>query len=209
MCALAGAPIHAAVLADPVRFAAHPAALAVACGGGTLYRRIEDIAHCRGGVTVPSVVGMELMTEQAARSFEPTLDDRPCGRPVTTILLAAGLAAGLWLLAVPGLGVDLSVAEFPGGPVGDRTVGLGSVISSTIAAGLAGWGLLALLNRWTRGGSRVWTWIAVAVTVLSLGAPLTMAGSAVAALTLGVLHVVVGAVLVPGLTLPTGNETRR
>jgi hypothetical protein len=149
------------------------------------------------------------MTEQTTRSFKPAPDDRRRSRPVIAILLAAALAAGLWLLAVPGLGVDLSVAESPGGPVGERTVGLASVISSAIAAGLLGWGLLALLNRWTRRGSRVWTRIAVAVTVLSLGLPLTMAGSAFAALTLCALHVAVGAVLVPGLTLATRNQTRR
>lgn len=118
---------------------------------------------------------------------------------IVVLLLAATAAAALWMLAVPALGVDLTVTVGEG----TRTVGIGSVLVSTTAATLAGWATLTLFGRWTKG-RRVWAWGAVALASLSLVSPLTMAHSIGAAVTLVGMHLAVTAVVVPGLLLATG-----
>ena len=122
-------------------------------------------------------------------------------RVAAVIVLAATVAATSWTLAVPALGVDLAVGEGDG----SRTIGLVSVVVSTLVAALVGWAALVLLGRWSRG-RRTWAWAAATLTVLSLVSPLTMADSAAAALTLSAMHVAVAAVIVPGLLLATGSR---
>ena len=104
-------------------------------------------------------------------------------------------------IAGPVLGLDLEVTT------GDatRTVGIGSVLASTVVAAVAGWASLALLGRWTKGRT-VWTWGALVLASLSLVSPLTMASSAGAAVTLAAMHVTVAAVVVPGLRLAMGSR---
>jgi len=120
-------------------------------------------------------------------------------RALGVIGLATGLSAAVWVLAVPMLGVELDVADYPGGPVGARTVGLASVIVTSVVAGLAGWASLALLTRVTQRGRVIWTWLAAAVTAISAGAPMQLTGTASAAVSLVAMHLVVGTVLITGL----------
>ncbi|MFF5263480.1 DUF6069 family protein [Actinomadura viridis] len=122
------------------------------------------------------------------------------GRTARRALTAAGAAAAalaLWALAGPVAGVDLTVES--GGTA--RTVGAGAVIVSALVAGLAAWALLASLERFLRAPVRVWTAIAAVVLVLSLAGPFTSGAGTAGALVLGGLHLVVGAVLIPGLAL--------
>jgi hypothetical protein len=67
---------------------------------------------------------------------------------------------------------------------------------------LAGWGLLVLLRRLLpTSGSRVWTVIAAVVLLLSLTVPVTGTGVTVGdRVTLLALHIVVGLVVIVGLT---------
>lgn len=106
-------------------------------------------------------------------------------------------AVGVWALTVPVLGVELLVAS---GGAEPREVGVVAVASSSLAAALAGWGLLALLERRTTRSRPVWTMAALVVLVLSLFGPLAGVTTA-ATVTLTAMHVVVAGVLIPALTV--------
>ncbi|MFI1831386.1 DUF6069 family protein [Streptomyces sp. NPDC020412] len=101
----------------------------------------------------------------------------------------------VWLVADPILGRQLEIAN------GDETLEIGAVVVALVAllVALAGWGLLAALERFgVRRARAVWTGAALAVLALSV-LPLTgdMTGGTRAAL--GLIHLAVAAVLVPGL----------
>jgi hypothetical protein len=118
-------------------------------------------------------------------------------RARATAVAAAVLAAtAVWLLAVPLLGTELRVTQ-PGRP--PQQVGLPVVVATALAASVAGWGLLAVLERLTRRARTVWTIAAVVVLALSLIAPLSATTTPAARAVLVLLHLAVGAVLVPGL----------
>jgi uncharacterized protein DUF6069 len=113
-----------------------------------------------------------------------------------TVLAAALAGAVVWSLASPLAGVTLAARSGPGGAV--QQVGLTSVVLASLLAGLAGWALLAVLERFTRRVRAVWTSSALAVLAVSLGGPLS-ATSAAATAALFCLHIAVGAVLFAGL----------
>src|SRR6266540_1798002 len=96
-------------------------------------------------------------------------------RTRATAVLAAVLApAAIWLATVPLLGVDLQVAQPSGRAPAQITLPL--VLVTALAASLAGWGLLALLERLTRQAHAIWTATAVVTLVLSF-APLLAPGT--------------------------------
>ncbi|MFE0421444.1 DUF6069 family protein [Streptomyces sp. NPDC058953] len=117
-------------------------------------------------------------------------------------LWAAGLAVLgpvlVWLVADPVLGHRLRITQ------DDQTLDIGAVPVALVAllAGLAGWGLLAALERFgVRRARAIWTGVAVAVLLLSF-LPLTgdgMSGGTRTALAL--MHLAVAAALVPGLRM--------
>jgi hypothetical protein len=76
-------------------------------------------------------------------------------------------------------------------------IGAASVIAAVVIAGLAGWGLLAVLRRRSRNPRRTWTIVAVAVLALSLLGPLG-AVTLSAGLGLVSLHLVAGIALIVG-----------
>ncbi|GIG88654.1 DUF6069 family protein [Plantactinospora endophytica] len=94
-----------------------------------------------------------------------------------------------------GAGIDLAAG---GGDTLTR-VGPVAVAVTAVLAGLAGWGLLALLERFTSRGRLLWTVVAVLAFGVSLLGP---AGGvdADARLGLAALHLVTAAVLVVGLS---------
>ncbi|WP_433190592.1 DUF6069 family protein [Actinoallomurus sp. CA-150999] len=116
-------------------------------------------------------------------------------RLLLTAFGAPAAALVVWALAVPLAGTTLTVRA--GG--GTSTVGPVPVAVASLLAGLAGWALLAVLERSATRPRRIWTITAVAVLVLSLTGPLTGATGAGTALVLVLLHLVVGTVLVLGL----------
>ncbi|GAA3931120.1 hypothetical protein GCM10023085_10640 [Actinomadura viridis] len=128
----------------------------------------------------------------------PSLTGRGrAARRALTVAGAAAAALALWALAGPAAGIDLTVGS--GGTA--RTVGAGAVITSALVAGLAAWALLASMERFLRAPARVWTTIAAVVLVLSLAGPFTAGAGTAGTLVLGGLHLLVGAVLIPGLAL--------
>lgn len=122
---------------------------------------------------------------------------RTTRRRATAVGAAVLAPAAIWLVAVSLLGVDLRVAQPSGRPPAEITLPL--VLVTALAASLAGWGLLALLERLTRRASTIWTSTAVVALVVSFG-PLLGPGTATAArIVLVLLHLTVAAILIPAL----------
>ena len=119
-------------------------------------------------------------------------------------LCAAGGAAAAaiaWAVEVPLLGIRLTARC---GAMAPQTVVAGQVVGAALVAGLLGWLLLAALDRRaararTAHVSAVWTAVALAVLAVSLALPLAAATTTSTAVGLVVLHLVVGAVVIPGM----------
>jgi hypothetical protein len=125
----------------------------------------------------------------------PAVPDIKQGR--TRALCAAGgaLAAALaWVVEVPLLGIHL---DFRFGTGRIQTIAAGQVIGIALAASLLGWLLLALLERRTPHARTLWTTIALAALAASLTLPLAAATTASAAAGLIVMHLAVGAAVIP------------
>ena len=114
-------------------------------------------------------------------------------------LFAAGGAAAAavaWAVEVPLLGIRLTVRF---GAMAPQTVVAGQVVGAALVAGLLGWLLLAALDQRAARARTVWTAVALLVLAVSLALPLAAATTTSAAAGLVVLHLVVGAVVIPGL----------
>jgi len=114
-------------------------------------------------------------------------------------LSAAGgaLAATLaWIVEVPLLGIHLDV-RFGAGHI--QTITIGQVIGVAVAASLLGWLLLALLERRTPRARSLWITVALAALAASLALPLAFASTTSAVAGLIVMHLTVGAVVIPAL----------
>ncbi len=105
-------------------------------------------------------------------------------------------AVAVWAVAVPLSGTHLLIRFGSGAAQG---VGIDYVIGASLAASLAGWGLLALLERRTARARRIWTGIAFVVVVLSLSLPLIAGTTMSSKVALALMHVAVAAVLIPAM----------
>src|SRR5580704_17117528 len=128
-------------------------------------------------------------------------------------LSAAGgaLAAALaWIVEVPLLGTHLNVRFGSGhmqtGAGHIQTITIGQVIGVAVAASLFGWLLLALLERRTPRARRLWTVTAVAALAASLALPLAAATTTSAVAELIVMHLTVGAVVIPAMARTARNR---
>lgn len=99
----------------------------------------------------------------------------------------------VWLVSGPLLGADLRV-EVPDQEAFE--IGLAPTLLFSLVPALLGWALLAVLERFTAKARVIWTVIAVAVLALSF-VPLVNVPAAGDKVALAVLHLVVGAVLIP------------
>jgi hypothetical protein len=126
-----------------------------------------------------------------------TAPDAKQGR-ARALCIAGGAAAAAiaWAIEVPLLGVRLTVRF---GAMHPQTVAAGQVIGAALVAGLIGWLLLAALDRRTPRARTIWTVTALLVLALSLLLPLAAGTTAAAVTGLLVLHLTVGAVVIPGL----------
>ncbi|MFG1947507.1 DUF6069 family protein [Nonomuraea sp. NPDC048826] len=114
---------------------------------------------------------------------------------ISSVVGASVAALAVWALAAPVAGTTLTVRM----GAGTQAIEPGSVLVASLVVGLAGWGLLAVLERFASRPARIWTIIALAVCALSLLGPLGSAVGAAATLVLVLMHLVVGAVIVLGL----------
>ena len=88
--------------------------------------------------------------------------------------------------------------------------GITVAVAATFA-GLSAWLIKASLDRLLRNPTPTWLVIAIAVGLLSLTGPLTMATSVMAAAVLVAMHLAPAAILIPGLakTRPFRTRTTR
>ena len=105
-------------------------------------------------------------------------------------------AVAVWAIEVPVLGINL-VTQFPNSA--PQSVGIGAVVSSALAGSLAGWGLLALLERRYARARTIWTGIAIAVLLASFSLPLSAGTTTATKVGLATMHLAVAAVLIPTL----------
>ncbi|GAA2879269.1 hypothetical protein Acy02nite_77670 [Actinoplanes cyaneus] len=113
------------------------------------------------------------------------------------VATGAALAAILvYVIADPVLGLDLTVPEAPGSSA-RVSLEIGPVVITAVLAVLAGWGLLALLERITAKGLTIWTVIALVVLAVSL--PYMPGFTVTERITLAVMHVLLAAILILGM----------
>lgn len=116
---------------------------------------------------------------------------------LVTVAAAVVAALVIWIIA------KVAGADFTSPKFGDSDpfdINAGYVITTAALAGLAGWALLAILERATSRARTIWTVVAAVVLVFSLGGPLSgedAEGSTRFALAL--MHVTVGLILIVGL----------
>jgi hypothetical protein len=134
----------------------------------------------------------------------------PRWRARALAVIATALAAlAVWLVTDPLLGIDLKTPTGPGSQeVEPLTPAL--VVGTSLVVALAGWGPLALLERFTLRARTIWTAIAVLVALLSLVGPLSSIAITTVAngVALALMHLAVGAVLIPMLACASPAPAR-
>jgi predicted permease len=125
----------------------------------------------------------------------------------TRALCAAGgalIAALAWTVEVPLLGIDLN---FRFGTSHTQIIAVSQIISASLAAALLGWLLLALLERRTPHARTLWTGLALVGLAASLALPLAAATTAAtttsAVVGLVVMHLTIGAAVIPAMARTT------
>jgi hypothetical protein len=137
------------------------------------------------------------MTTDISSSTGGPTAGRPALRARAATLAAAVLAAvALWAVAALVLDIDLTITT-PGRP--PMAIGFGAVVAMALLIGLAGWALLAVLERFTRRARTIWTVVAVVVLAGSMAPLLAAEAAGATVVTLALLHLVVGTILIAGL----------
>ena len=121
---------------------------------------------------------------------------------IAAVLAATAAAVVIWAVAVA-TGADLTVSFGPGQPI--QRVTVVNVVVAALVGSLAGWGLLALLRRFTTNARAIWTVIAVVALMLSLGGPLTTTAAGSTKVWLIAMHLAVATVLIVGLRRTAGR----
>ena len=121
---------------------------------------------------------------------------------VTAVLGATAAAVAIWIVATL-VGADLTVSFGTGQPIQKITVI--NVVVAALVGSLAGWGLLALLRRFTTNARAIWTVIAIIFALLSLGGPLSTISSASTKAWLVAMHLAVATVTIVGLRRTRGR----
>ena len=124
------------------------------------------------------------------------------GSPVAAVLGATAAAVVIWLVATAA-GVDLTVSFGSGQPIQKVTVV--NVIVAALVGSLAGWGLLALLRRFTTNARAIWTIIAIVFALFSLGGPLSAVATTGTKVSLVAMHLAVATVTILGLRRTKGR----
>src|ERR1700704_2080505 len=115
--------------------------------------------------------------------------------PMAAVLGATAAAVAIWVVAIAA-GADLTVSFGAGQPIQKITVV--NVVVAALVGSLAGWGLLALLRRFTTNARAIWTVIAIIFALFSLGGPLSTISSAGTKAWLVAMHLAVATVVIVG-----------
>jgi len=121
---------------------------------------------------------------------------------VVVVLGATAAAVVIWIVAIAA-GADLTVSFGAGQPIQKITVV--NVVVAALVGSLAGWGLLALLRRFTTNARAIWTVIAIIFALFSLGGPLSTISSAGTKAWLVAMHLAVATVTIVGLRRTRGR----
>lgn len=141
-----------------------------------------------------------MTSSETARSVPPTTDDpaeaSPRGRRLRRlggVALTVVLTLVVWAIGRLA-GADYVFRD----PAGDVVVD--GVVTGLVTAvlSLLGWGVLALLERWTRHGARIWAALAAVVVVASMIPIFLVDATPGTQIALFFVHLAVGA-LVPAL----------
>ncbi len=122
--------------------------------------------------------------------------------PVTTVLGATAAAVAIWIVATLA-GAELTVSFGTGQPIQKVTVV--NVVVAALVGSLAGWGLLALLRRFTTNARAIWTVTAIVFALFSLGGPLSTISSTGTKVALVAMHLAVATVVIVGLRRTRGR----
>jgi hypothetical protein len=118
------------------------------------------------------------------------------GRRRALAVVGATLApVAVWLLAQT-TGTELAVTMASQPPM---VVSLPFVIGTALAASLAGWAALAMLQRMTGHARALWTSLAIAALLASFGPVAIVQTNAEVRTVLALMHVIVATVLILGL----------
>ncbi len=101
---------------------------------------------------------------------------------------ATGAALALWTVVKLAFGLDLRGPAF-GASTESSDVGPAQVVIVGLLASLAGWGLLAVLERFTSRVRHLWALVALVVLIGSLGGPLSGTGATTGASVLRLRYV--------------------
>lgn len=118
------------------------------------------------------------------------------------VAVTVGVAALSWVLVTRLAGVNLTV-KFPHSS--PSAVAFGAVVAAAATTTMAGWVLLAVLERFVPRPLVTWRWLAAAVVLLSLGLPVAFATTFAAATGLIVIHLAVGVTASAGFSLSGTN----
>jgi Family of unknown function (DUF6069) len=128
----------------------------------------------------------------------PSRQRLPLGDRVVAVLVTVIATALVFLIATLGFGQHLYQPGFGGSAPQELSIWL--VAATAGIAGLAGAGLLALIERINRRPAQVWLVVSTTALILALGAPLSGEGIGTAnKLALVSMHLTAGAVLIPFL----------
>ena len=122
--------------------------------------------------------------------------------PITAVLAATAAAVAIWIVATMA-GAELTVSFGAGQPIQKVTVI--NVVVAALVGSLAGWGLLALLRRFTANARAIWTVIAIVFALFSLGGPLSAIASTGTKVALVAMHLAVAIVVIVGLRRTRGR----
>jgi hypothetical protein len=122
--------------------------------------------------------------------------------PVVAVLGATAAAVAIWAVATAA-GADLTVSFGAGQPI--QKITLVNVVVAALVGSLAGWGLLALLRRFTTNARAIWTVIAIIFALLSLAGPMSTISSAGTKVALVAMHLAVATVTIVGLRRTRGR----
>ena len=139
------------------------------------------------------------MTNQTAsgtanRAAATTARPAPRRQRAAVPVLATGAALAVWAVAAALTDGPQIVAAAT-----TQQVGPVEVLVSALVASLAGWGLLALLERRSAHPRRSWTTVALVALTASLAGPIGSGADATSTTTLLLLHLTVGVVVIIGL----------
>jgi hypothetical protein len=123
---------------------------------------------------------------------------------IVTIAIAAAATGLAWLL-----GRLAHVDYIVDTPIGTREITLALTVVATVTAGIAGWVVIALLERYTSSPRGAWIALTLVVLVVSIVPVFWTTANLGTQLMLTALHCVAAAVLIPALLQRHTTATRR